>query len=54
MNIIETTKGTNKIELFLSDLTEEAQNKLVSEVFNGDNGNYDVFPLAIIEFEKTV
>lgn len=52
MNIIET-RDTNKIELFLYDLTEEAQNKL-SEVLNGDNGNYDVFPLAVIEFEKTV
>lgn len=52
MNIIET-RDIDKIELFWEDLTEEAQNKL-SEVLNGDNGNYDVFPLAVIEFEKTV
>lgn len=35
------------LELFLQDLTEESQKKLID--FFGDNGNYDIFPLVILE-----
>ena len=37
------------IKIFWSDLTASKQNEIL-ELF-GDNGNYDVFPLAIIECE---
>ena len=39
------------IEIYWSDLTETKQQEIL-ELF-GDNGNYDVFPLAVIEYEET-
>lgn len=39
------------IEIYWDDLTKEKQNEIL-EVLNGDNGNYDVFPIATIEFEE--
>lgn len=38
------------LELYFQDLTPEAQQRLVD--FLGDNGNYDVFPLATLEAEE--
>ena len=35
------------IEIYLSDLTAEKQAEILKEL--GDNGNWDVFPLAVIE-----
>ena len=37
------------IEIYLQDLTAEKQLELIETL--GENGNYDVFPIAIIEFE---
>ena len=36
-------------EIYIHDLTEEAQARLIE--FLGDNGNYDVFPIAEITRE---
>ena len=36
-------------ELYIQDLTEEAQARLIE--FPGDNGNYDVFPIVEITRE---
>ena len=37
------------IEIYLQDLTPEKQAEILETL--GDNGNYDVFPIATIEFE---
>ncbi len=37
-------------EIFWDDLTPEAQKRLY-EFLGGENGNYDVFPIATIEQE---
>ena len=37
------------IEIYWNDLTKKKQQELLDVL--GDNGNYDVFPLAIIEVE---
>ena len=37
------------VEIYWNDLTEKKQQELLEAL--GDNGNYDVFPLAIIEVE---
>ena len=37
-------------EIFWGDLTPEAQKRLY-EFLGGENGNYDVFPIATIEQE---
>jgi len=48
---IETEKGdhdmADTLELFFDDLTEDAKQRVID--FLGENGNYDVAPLAIIE-----
>ncbi len=38
------------IEIYWDDLTEEKQKEILSKL--GDNGNYDVFPIATIEYEQ--
>lgn len=37
------------IEIFWQDLTSEKQQEILS--ITGDNGNWDVFPLATIDLE---
>jgi hypothetical protein len=39
-----------KFEIFIQDLTPEKQAELI-ELLGGENGNYDIIPLAIIEIE---
>ena len=36
----------NEIEIYFGDLTPEKQQEILDAL--GDNGNYDVFPLATI------
>ena len=43
---------TKTFEIYWSDLTEECQKKLY-EFLGGENGNYDMIPLAILEEEDT-
>ena len=38
------------IEIYWNDLTREKQEELLNAL--GDNGNYDVFPIATIEVEN--
>lgn len=38
------------IEIYWNDLTAEKQQELLNLL--GDNGNYDVFPIAVLEFEE--
>ena len=38
------------IEIYWNDLTEEKQKEVLEKL--GDNGNYDVFPIATIEYEE--
>lgn len=38
------------IEIYWNDLTAEKQQELLNAL--GDNGNYDVFPIAVLEFEE--
>ena len=38
------------IEIYWNDLTREKQLELLNAL--GDNGNYDVFPIATIEVEN--
>lgn len=38
------------IEIYLDDLTEEKQKEILDKL--GDNGNYDIFPIATIEYEQ--
>ncbi len=38
------------IEIYWNDLTREKQQELLNAL--GDNGNYDVFPIATIEVEN--
>lgn len=44
-------ESTETLELFLKDLTEEAQQKLIN--FLGENGNYDVIPIVAFSKEGT-
>ena len=37
----------DNLELFFDDLTEEAKQRVLA--FLGDDGNYDVMPLVIME-----
>lgn len=39
------------IEIYLNDLTKAKQEEVLAAL--GDNGNYDVFPIAIIEEPDT-
>lgn len=38
------------IEIYWDDLTPEKQQEIF-EALGGDNGNYNVFPIATLEFE---
>ena len=38
------------IEIFFDDLTKEKQAEILDTL--GDNGNFDVVPIATIEFEE--
>ena len=38
------------IEIYWDDLTKAKQKEILSKL--GDNGNYDVFPIANIEYEQ--
>lgn len=38
------------IEIYLHDLTEEKQNEIINAL--GNNGDYDVFPIAEIMIDK--
>ena len=40
-----------KYEIYWNDLTEETQKELYKFLGN-ENGNYDIFPLAVIEIEN--
>ena len=40
-------------EIFITDLTEEAQKRLIEELDAEDN-NWDVFPLAMIDIEEDI
>ena len=37
------------IEIYLSDLTIEKQKEILEAI--GDNGNFDLFPIAVLETE---
>ena len=37
------------IEIYLSDLTIEKQKEILETI--GDNGNFDLFPIAVLETE---
>ena len=39
------------IEIYFDDLTEEKQTEILANL--GDNGNYDLFPLASLEYEES-
>lgn len=43
-------KDIKTIEIYWDDLTESKQNEILETL--GDNGNYDVFPIATIETEQ--
>ena len=43
-------KDIKTIEIYWGDLTESKQNEILETL--GDNGNYDVFPIATIETEQ--
>lgn len=38
------------IEIYFNDLTKEKQKEIIEVL--GDNGNYDIFPIATIEADK--
>lgn len=38
------------VEIYWNDLTSEKQQELF-EALGGEDGNYDVFPIATLEFE---
>ena len=38
-----------RIEIYFDDLTSEMQEEILQAL--GDNGNYDVFPIATIEID---
>ena len=37
------------IEIYWNDLTKEKQKEIVDII--GDDGNYDIYPIAIVEIE---
>lgn len=39
-----------QIEIYWDDLKPEKQQEILEAL--GENGNYDVFPLAVLEFEE--
>ena len=48
--IIKKVGNKMKIEIFWNDLTKEKQNEILEVL--GENGNYDVIPIATIEVEE--
>ena len=40
-----------EMEIYFQDLTPEAQERLIA-FLGGENGNYDVYPLAVIAIEE--
>lgn len=44
-------KNMPTIEIYFDDLTEEKQKEILDTL--GDNGNYDLFPLASLEYEES-
>lgn len=48
--IIENRDDTVWADIFWDDLSSEAQSQLSSLI--GDNGNYDVFPIASINISQ--
>ena len=42
---------TKRFEIYWDDLTKDAQERLFA-FLGGENGNYDVIPLAEIEIEE--
>jgi len=38
-----------EIEIYFDDLTPEKQQEIIDTL--GDNGNYDIFPIATIQIE---
>ena len=40
-----------EFEIYWGDLTKECQERL-SEFLGGENGNYDVFPIATLQLEQ--
>ena len=51
MNDEKGKEGT--FEIFWQDLTPECQERLY-KFLGGENGNYDVFPIAVLETEEGV
>lgn len=47
--ILKEINNMKTIEIYLQDLTAEKQAEILETL--GDNGNYDVFPIATLEFE---
>lgn len=47
---VNEKNGVTSIALFWGDLSAAAQEELLKLL--GDNGNYDVFPIAEIVYEK--
>ena len=39
-----------QIEIYWDDLKPEKQQEILEAL--GENGNYDVFPIAVLEFEE--
>ena len=39
-----------EIEIYWDDLKPEKQQEILEAL--GENGNYDVFPIAVLEFEE--
>ena len=40
-----------ELKIYIQDLTKEKQKELI-DLLGGENGNYDVIPLATLEFEE--
>ena len=40
------------VEIYWNDLTPEKQQEIF-EALDGEDGNYDVFPIVTLEFEET-
>ena len=47
---IEKHESTKVVQLFWDDLSASAKEELLKLL--GDNGNYDVLPIAQLEFEE--
>ncbi len=47
--ILKEINNMKTVEIYLQDLTAEKQAEILETL--GDNGNYDVFPIATLEFE---